>query len=133
MREEKKKLAEFHRQRLQEEYQLRAATVKGAQPIRFRPGEGETGREGSGEGGGEGRGNGSPICTLHACPPHFVSDERLRYPLSTYETRRRHRQLLLAARLSAEPGSPGANPLANSFYSITNIRPTSPEKERAAD
>lgn len=72
MREEKKKLAEFHRQRLQEEYQLRAATVKGAQPIRFRPGEGETGREGSGEGGGEGRGNGSPICTLHACPPHFL-------------------------------------------------------------
>ena len=30
MREEKKKLAEFHRQRLQEQYQLRAETVKGA-------------------------------------------------------------------------------------------------------
>ena len=29
MREEKKRLAEFHRQRLQEEYQLRAETVKG--------------------------------------------------------------------------------------------------------
>jgi hypothetical protein len=74
MREEKKKLAEFHRQRLQEEYQLRAATVKGV------------------------------IGNSYLSPD-----------------------------VPAEPTSPGGTPLANSFYSLTNIRPPSPQKERPAE
>jgi len=74
MREEKKKLAEFHRQRLQEQYQLRAETVKGV------------------------------IGNSYLQPENQTGDA---------------------------PLSPGGTPLSSSFYSLTNIRPLSPERATA--
>lgn len=74
MREEKKKLAEFHRQRLQEQYQLRAETVKGV------------------------------IGNSYLQPENQTGDA---------------------------PLSPGGTPLSSSFYSLTNIRPQSPERATA--
>ena len=70
MREQKKALAEEHKKRLQDDYQLRMQMVKGV------------------------------VANLYVQPEVATG----------------------------EPGSPGHTPISTSYYSITNIRPASPER-----
>lgn len=115
MREEKKKLAEFHRQRLQEQYQLRAETVKGAcmhppwtaaRRLHHQAARSLLAAD---------RLPPPPLAPCRACPAGVIGNSYLQPENQTGDA----------------PLSPGGTPLSSSFYSLTNIRPQSPERATA--